>query len=165
MDHVRQGIVKRLIAAVIDGLILAVIGFVLGLVLAKAPYVAGVVGAATGLAYMGLEVVRGQTVGKMILKLRITDVTGQPATPAALLERYAVKNAASFVVLAAAITGLGFLGVFAMVIGLAVTASALMMLRPDRLAGHDIVAGTAVYGPTAMEFSMPTMPTATAKAV
>lgn len=155
MEQVRQGIGRRFIAAFIDAVILVVAGVVIGVVLHRLPYVMGVVSAAVGVAYMSLEIFRGQTVGKMVLKLKILSDEGTPATQAELLERFAVKNAASLVVLIGAITGLHFLSLLAGLIGLAVAAGALMMLRPDRLAFHDTLAGTAVYGPAEIEFVLP----------
>ncbi|MDB5324597.1 MAG: hypothetical protein JWM57_166, partial [Phycisphaerales bacterium] len=136
MELVRQNFVKRLIAAIIDGVILVVAGFVVGLALAKLPYVMGVVSAAIGVAYMSLEVIKAQTIGKMVLKLKITNADGSAASQAVLLKRFAIKNSASLIVLVGAIVGLPIIGMVAMLPGLAVLVGCFLVLRPDHLAGH-----------------------------
>src|SRR3954454_7287445 len=80
-DRGRVGIPSRLIADVIDGVIggilCGVISFVLTLILGIALgnigiAIARIVGLCVLLAYYGLEVLKAQSVGKMILKLMIT---------------------------------------------------------------------------------------------
>ena len=160
MQQVRQGILKRFVAAVLDAVVL--IGLCVGVSLALmfAPKIAAIASSLVALAYMATEIFFAQTPGKRVLGLTVTKPDGTPATREALIKRYAVKNASGFLSLAAAITGVMLLSVVGGVIGLAVFAAAFLMLRPDRLAGHDIVAGTAVYGSAdpKLTFTMPTLP-------
>ena len=160
MEQVRQGIVKRLVAAVIDGVVLVVLSVGIGLALMFAPKIAAIASSLVALAYMATELFFAQTPGKAVLGLKVTSPDGTPATQQALLKRYAVKNASGVFGLAAAITGLSLLSIAGGMIGLAVFAAAFLMLRPDRLAGHDIVAGTAVFGSAdpKLTFTMPTLP-------
>ena len=160
MEQVRQGILKRLVAAVIDAVVLIVLCVGVSVALMFVPRIAAIVSALVALAYMATELVFAQTPGKMVLGLTVTSPDGTPATREALIKRYAVKNASGFLSLAAAITTVMALSYVGGLIGLVVFAAAFLMLRPDRLAGHDIVAGTAVYGSAdpKLTFAVPSFP-------
>src|SRR4051812_12325021 len=91
--HVRVGIVHRFLAGLVDAIVLAVLTVVPNLVLSKvSPMLAGIVGGVLALAYYSLEVLKAQSVGKMVFKLKITKQDGSPATQDQLIKRYAFKQ-------------------------------------------------------------------------
>lgn len=149
----------RLVAALIDFIIAGVaawiVRFVVLLVLGTGvagAVISGLLGAAVVLGYFYLEVLKGQAIGKQIFKFQITSQDGSPASKEQLTKRYLVKMAGSIVgavgSLIAFIPIVGLLvGLLALVVWLAVLVFALMMLRENRLAYYDELAGTAVYGP------------------
>ena len=68
---------RRLVAIIVDGIILGVIGAIIGAVLSDAENLANALGIAVGLAYFTyLEGSTGQTLGKRLLGIRVEDVRG-----------------------------------------------------------------------------------------
>lgn len=159
MNQVRQGMPKRFLAGLIDFVILFAVGFVLGLVLHGAPRLLMIISPAVALCYMALEVIKAQSVGKMVMKLKITNQDGTDAPKDALMKRFAIKYAGNLITLVGGIVGLAVINYVGMLVGLAVLVGFFLMLRPDKLALHDILAKTAVFGPETAGVGFPvTMP-------
>ena len=156
METVRIGFVMRLVAALIDGVIAAVLVWVPSVVLGFVyPALGAIVGGLLAMAYYSLEVFRAQSVGKMILKYTITRQDGSPATRDQLVKRYAYKQLPQALMVVAAIPMLGFVTFLGGAAALAVVVGALMTLKPDKLALHDKLFGTAVYGPAKVSLTIP----------
>ena len=157
MENVRVGIGHRFLAGLVDGVIVFVLTFVPTLILSKvSPMLAGIVGGVLGLAYFSLEVLKAQSVGKMVFKVKITKQDGSPATRDQLVRRYAFKQVPQVLMIIAAIPFLHFVGIIAGLTAIAVLASSLFMLKPEKLAYHDQLFGTAVFGPAKIAFTVPT---------
>jgi uncharacterized RDD family membrane protein YckC len=155
--HTRVGIVHRLLAGIVDAIIVAVLTFLPTVILARvSPMLAGIVGGLLGLAYYSLEVIKAQSVGKMVFKLKITRQDGSPATQDQLVKRYAFKQVPQVLMIVAAIPFLHFVISIAGLAALAVLVCALFMLKPEKLAFYDQLFGTAVYGPEKVTFTVPT---------
>ena len=159
----RVGFGHRFGAVIIDGIILAVIGFALKSVLGlKDPTPEDFAGlgmgeimllsmknstASTliGVLYMSMEIFIRKTPGKMALGLIIADVSSNSPAMSALVIRYLFKQASSvFFLLAivlesAAFIWIGFALILVYIIG------AFFALGESKMALHDIVAKTAVY--------------------
>jgi len=157
----------RIVAAIIDGLIVGIAGgivrFIITMVLGvgyAGVMVSGIVGAAIVLGYFYLEVLKGQAIGKQIFKFQITAQDGTPATKEQLTKRYLIKMVPTIISVVGAIVS--FSAILAMLVnvvggiaGLALLVFALMMLRANKLAYYDELAGTAVYGPGTMQAGFP----------
>jgi uncharacterized RDD family membrane protein YckC len=156
--HVRIGFACRLLAAIVDGIILVVLTWVPKLVLTAilGPIVAAVVGIALGIAYFTLEIFKAQSVGKMIFKYRITRQDGSPAERDQLVKRFAFKQLPAVLAIVALVPMLGIVGYLSMLAAVAVLASALFTLKPEKLAYHDRLFGTAVFGPAKLSVTVPT---------
>jgi uncharacterized RDD family membrane protein YckC len=144
-DRVRIGFLMRFVAAVVDGLIawgLAIPALVLGVVL-------GAVVEA---------IVKGQSVGKMIFNYTITSQDGSPATREQLIKRYAYKYSPRMLAIVASLSvgwvsfGVSFIGIAAAV---GILIGTLMALKPEKLAFHDKLFKTAVFGPKDVTVSIP----------
>lgn len=83
------GVGTRFIALIIDGFILGIITWVIGLVLGNAN-TGGIFGFVIGVAYQWyfLTQQNGQTPGKKIMGIRVIKVTGQPLQGADAIIRY-----------------------------------------------------------------------------
>lgn len=79
----------RLIALIIDAIILGVIGFVVGLVVGSSN-TGGFVGFLIGVGYQWyfLTTQNGQTPGKKLMNIRVIKVNGEPLTGVDVLVRY-----------------------------------------------------------------------------
>ena len=107
-----------------------------------------IIGGLIGLAYWAMEIFRAQSLGKMILGMKIGSVTGAvPADTGSLATRYAVKNAGSILSLLGAITGVGLISLLGGVAALVVFVGCFFALGQNRQALQDMIAKTAVYGP------------------
>jgi uncharacterized RDD family membrane protein YckC len=166
---VRIGFGMRLVAALIDCAIMMGLMFalnatvlaVMGLSVASA-IVAGTVSCIAALALSSLEVFKAASVGKMLLKFRITMADGSDAPTEVLVKRWLIKQSPTLIALAAALTTLGFLNYIGMLAGLAIFVGCFMALQPDKLAYHDKLLGTAVHGPSTMQVGFPVMTQAAA---
>ena len=160
----RIGFGKRLLAAIIDGVIVGVGGSIAGSLFgglvgstmgqtgmeSQASIMAGV---AAGMiffvliacAYGLIEGFTGASPGKMILKIIIRNADGSQAETSTLLFRYALKNSSSIVSLVGFITGLAFLSWISNLLALAVLIGCFFVLAAARQAFHDMIAKTAVY--------------------
>ena len=150
--NVRQGFPKRFLAGLIDFVIVFVAMLVVGVLFRSAPRLLMILSPALVLCYMALEVVKAQSVGKMVMKLKITNQDGSDAPKDALMKRFAVKYAGSIIQLVGGIVGLYIISTLGMLAGLAVFIGFFLMFRPDKLALHDILAKTAVFGPETQAF-------------
>jgi len=124
--------VQRLVAYIVDGLIVGIaqviIGFILGAILpaSLASVVSGVIGLIIGIGYFAyLESSEKQaTIGKQLMKLKVTDIDGGRISMGTAILRYLAK------ILSALILMVGF----------------LMVLFTEKKQGlHDILAKTLVY--------------------
>src|SRR5690242_19731955 len=104
-ERVRVGFPMRLVAAVIDcviaGVANGIIALVIGLVIAG--WVGRICGLLVVMAYFAMEVVKAQSVGKMLFKFSITRQDGSPATQDQLIKRYAYKMAPTALMILAAL--------------------------------------------------------------
>ena len=139
--------------AVVAGVLVAVPTVVLSAVIS--PVVGGIVGGLLGLAYYSLEVVKGQSLGKMVFNFTITAQDGSPATRDQLVKRYAYKQIPQVLAIVAAVPFLFFVGFIGYAAALAILAGALMALQPEKLAFHDKLFRTAVFGPSNVTVSVP----------
>jgi uncharacterized RDD family membrane protein YckC len=98
-----------------------------------------------GAVYFLLEGLTGYTAGKLILGIRIANADGTAAPVTRLLGRFAIKNSNSILVLLAVITGVRALLSLGQVAGLIVFVGCFFALGVTRQALHDRIAGTAVY--------------------
>lgn len=97
------GFWRRTIAFIIDGLILGITGMVAGWLmfdtLAGMGAYARLAGFAVALSYFGIfnsRLVKGQTIGKMAMSLRVVAADGKPITVARSFARYAVLGVPFF---------------------------------------------------------------------
>jgi hypothetical protein len=94
-----------------------------------------------------LEIVKGQSPGKMLFKLKVAGETQAPPTMNQLLMRCAIKyGSAVFWIL----TGITLIRLFEWLSWATLTGavvSACLAFRPTLQAWHDQIAKTAVYGP------------------
>lgn len=181
---IRKGFGIRLGAILIDGVILFVLRWILLIPFApkinvtsatsleeivnqavkyaaRAALIMGVI----GIAYSLMEVFQAATPGKMALKLKITNADGTPAPRDRLVKRWAIKNCYLFAQLLFGITGIMLFNWIGTLAALFVLVSCLMALRDTRLALHDDLAGTAVFGPGVEQPAFPVMPVTTGAAV
>ena len=105
-----------------------------------------IVGPLLGLAYASLEIFLAQSLGKMLLKIKIMDEGGTPAPMGQLVTRYLVKYSASIIGLLVGLTGIAVLGWLQTLAGLAVFIGCFFVLGEKRQALHDMAAKTAVFG-------------------
>ena len=161
MERVRIGFGMRLAAAVIDGVVAGVLIWVPTLVLAKIhPSLGALVGGILAMAYFSLEVFKAQTVGKMLFQYRITAQDGSPATCDQLVKRWGYKQVPNAIgVVAAVLTMIvpapGFVSYVGVAAALAIVVGTLLTLKPEKLALHDRLFGTAVYGPAKVSLTVP----------
>jgi uncharacterized RDD family membrane protein YckC len=151
----------RFVAAIIDGIILAVVNFVLTLILGAILGVNGIYTAviisylATGvlglLYWSMLESGRGQaTLGKRVLRLKVTSMSGGRIDFATAATRSWVHWLAYFLLIVDVLVGLpsfagGNLGLLSGLVGLAALISAIMIaFTPMKQGFHDQIAKTLV---------------------
>jgi uncharacterized RDD family membrane protein YckC len=164
----RIGFGMRFVAALIDGIILLVARWILlkpfgytlptninssnmQQVLEQAIAAAqrmALVGGILGIAYTLMEVFLATTPGKMVLKQKIVSLGGTPAPMNALLLRWALKQSPTLLTLLFGLTGVGLINILVFPAAAFVLVSCLMTLRATKLALHDDIAKTCVYGPT-----------------
>ena len=148
----------RLVSAVIDGVALAILSFVpvTILTLIGFPRIGVILGGLLALAYFSPEVLKAQSLGKMIFKFVITRQDGTPAPQDLLIKRYLYKMTPQILSIASTLPFLGFLSYVSMLALLVVVVGTLLVFRPEKLTLHDQLLGTAVYGPLAPTFAIPT---------
>jgi len=156
-DRVRIGFLMRFVVALVDGVIAWGLVLVPALVLGVAlgPVMASIVGGALALAYFALEIVKGQSVGKMVFNYAITAQDGSPATRDQLVKRYAYKYGYRALLIVAAVPVLSWVSFIGFAAAVCVLAGTLVALKPEKLAFHDKLFRTAVFGPPNVTVSIP----------
>jgi uncharacterized RDD family membrane protein YckC len=149
----------RFVAAIIDGILLAVVNFILSFILLAvfglnivALILIYVITGALGLIYWAMmESGPGQaTLGKRILKLKVTNMSGGRIDFATALTRSWVHWLSYFVLVIDVLLGLPFflngnLGTLSGIVALAALASAIMIaFTPMKQGFHDQIAKTLV---------------------
>lgn len=97
------------------------------------------------LVYSLLEVLFSASLGKFILGLRIRTLTGAPASYRTLFWRYLLKNGTQVIGFLSVIVDSTGLAMISELWGIVFSAGCLLALGKERMALHDILAGTAVY--------------------
>jgi uncharacterized RDD family membrane protein YckC len=156
-DRVRIGFLMRFIVAIVDGLVAWALVLVPSIVLGAiiGPVTGSIAGGLLVLAYFALEIVKGQSVGKMVFNYTITAQDGSPATRDQLIKRYAYKYAPRILALVASFPFLSWVSFIGLAAALGVLIGTLMALKPEKLAFHDKLFKTAVFGPRDVTVSVP----------
>jgi uncharacterized RDD family membrane protein YckC len=156
-DRVRIGFLMRFVVAVVDGLLSGALMLVPWLAVGAVfgPVAASVAGGLVVLAYFALEIVKGQSVGKMVFNHTITAPDGSPATRDQLIKRYAYKYGYRALLIVAAVPLLSWVSFIGFAVGVGVLVGTLMALKPEKLAFHDKLFKTAVFGPPHVTVSIP----------
>jgi len=173
----RVGFGARLAAALIDIVIVAIVGFGagatiggmlgggLGRVLDGASGDAAAAGTAAGAAvgavlgaiaafggfvflYSLIEAFTGASPGKMVLGLKVGTAGGRRGWAALYVKRWAIKYSGTLLGLLGAVPGLHVLGLLAPPAGLAVFIGCFLVLGDKRQSLHDLGAATAVFRKT-----------------
>jgi uncharacterized RDD family membrane protein YckC len=126
-----------------------VLGAILG------PVTGSVAGGLLVLAYFALEIVKGQSLGKMVFNYTITAQDGSAATRDQLIKRYAYKFAPRILAVVASVPFLSWVSFIGLAAALGVLIGTLMALKPEKLAFHDKLFRTAVFGPRIVTVSIP----------
>ena len=152
----REGFGIRLGAALIDVAFVLIGSFIVTFATAMiaGAYVAGVVASLLGLGYTALEVLKGATPGKMLLKLQIRDESGNEASREQFIKRWAIKNVSSVLGLLTAVTTLAFFNWIGALAGLGIFVGCFMCLKPHKQAWHDTIAKTSVCRQAAAGFAV-----------
>ena len=117
------GFWMRLVASLIDGMILFVVGFVIGLLLSGSA-AANLLAILIGFTYtVGFWVAEGATPGKMAMGVKIVSSNGEPISGGQAIGRYFAQ------ILSALILGIGFL---------------MIAWTPKKQGLHDYMANTVV---------------------
>jgi uncharacterized RDD family membrane protein YckC len=154
----RVGFGTRLLAAIVDGIILLIIIVALSAVLgtgmsfstdpaanANMGLVAVLLMPLIVLAYYSLEIFKGQTPAKMLMKIIIRKEDGTPAPTNVLLTRWVIKNAGTLITLVGALTTLAILGTIGTLAGVVIFFGSFLALTAPKQTLHDKLAHTAVY--------------------
>ena len=170
----RIGFGRRLGAYMLDALVVTVVGVILGLLVGEqlAPILFGeqlaqfeelyshigskfvdilytTMEIASGTSIVGLSLIVmegafGQSYGKMILKIKNTNVDGSPASAQKLWIRALLKYGASLISLIAGIASLTFLGWIANLWGIVIFIGFFMVFADNKQTIHDMIAKTVV---------------------
>jgi uncharacterized RDD family membrane protein YckC len=151
-----SGFWRRLLAFILDGLLLGLVGFVLGLFwfdpLARLGGWGRLLGFCVALVYFGLlnsAIGGGQTFGKRVMKVRVVDRSGQPISPGRSFLRYTVLGAPYFlnhllIPPSVTMSPIGLLIVFILLGFGGAIVYLCIFNRGTRQSLHDLVAGTFV---------------------
>jgi hypothetical protein len=159
----RKGFGPRVLAAVIDAVIIlfffCVVNLMTGmgtrtvgpngaLVVTTGARVGAIVAALLALAYTSTEIFLAGSPGKLILKMKIGSETGVvPAPQDQLLRRWLIKSSGSLLNLLYAFTFIGLFWWVAFLAGMVIFVGCFFAMGANRQALHDVLAHTAVYGP------------------
>jgi uncharacterized RDD family membrane protein YckC len=102
-----------------------------------------------GLAMAAIEILRAQTPGKMLLKLKVQSETGAPADQAALIRRSALKYGVYVFYLVGGLLSMQFIVWIGFLVSLTFVGGSFMALGATKQALHDLLGKTAVFGPGA----------------
>ncbi|QOV88991.1 RDD family protein [Humisphaera borealis] len=100
-----------------------------------------------GLAIGAIEFLKGQTPGKMLLKLRVQGEAGTPATQQQMIRRCALKYGMWVFYLIGGLLSMQWLVHVGQVVWLVFFAGSFVALGGAKQALHDILGKTAVFGP------------------
>jgi uncharacterized RDD family membrane protein YckC len=169
----RVGFGTRLAAALIDVVVVGIVGFVAGAAIggmlggwvgsalgepggSGAP--SGAVGAAVGAVlgaiaafggfvflYSLIEAFTGASPGKMLLRIKVGTADGRRGSPALCVKRWAIKYSGTLLGLLGALPGLHVVGLLAPAAGLVIFVGCFLALGDKRQALHDLGAATAVF--------------------
>jgi uncharacterized RDD family membrane protein YckC len=169
----RVGFGTRLAAALIDVVVVGIVGFVAGAAIggmlggwvgsalgepggSGAP--SGAVGAAVGAVlgaiaafggfvflYSLIEAFTGASPGKMLLRIKVGTADGRRGSPALYVKRWAIKYSGTLLGLLGALPGLHVVGLLAPAAGLVIFVGCFLALGDKRQALHDLGAATAVF--------------------
>ena len=163
----RKGFGPRLLAAVIDGVILigffCIVGMMTGglgasrtvdasgaVVVTTGARVGAIIAALFVLGYTSTEIFLAGSPGKLILKMKIGSEAGAvPAPQDQLVKRWLIKSSGSLLNLLYAFTFVGLFWWLASLAGVVIFIGCFFALGANRQALHDVLAHTAVYGPAA----------------
>jgi uncharacterized RDD family membrane protein YckC len=152
MDRVGFG--PRFLAALIDGIAIVIVMWVLGMVLGIgiagfAPQagfsILAVIMGALPLAYTSTEIFMAASPGKKAMKLRIKNEDGTDASPAVLQKRWIIKMSGSVIGLIGTITTIAILSTVGSIVGLIIFIGCFMIFAAGNQALHDKIAKTAVF--------------------
>jgi uncharacterized RDD family membrane protein YckC len=161
----RVGFGPRLVASLIDLLIVGIVGFVAGAAIggmlgggiggalggaAAGAVIGAVLGAMAAFGgfvflYSLIEALTGASPGKMALGLKVGFEDGRQASVAVYARRWAIKYSGTLLGLLGAVPGFHVVGLLAPVAGLVVFVGCFLVLGDRRQALHDVAAKTAVF--------------------
>jgi uncharacterized RDD family membrane protein YckC len=141
----RQTFGIRLQAALVDLGILVVAWAILAVVFGTTGVAGRLIFGLAVLGYFATEIVKAQSPGKMVMKLKIAKEDGSPADQNVLFTRYALKMAANIVSLLSVLTAMALLNFLAGLIFLVLLVGCFMAMGDARQALHDTIAKTAVF--------------------
>lgn len=98
----------------------------------------------TGLILIVLEGSIGQSIGKLILKIKNTNVDGSPASPSKLWLRALLKYGASILSLIGGFTGLFFIGTIGSLWSFVIFIGFFFVFMDNKQTIHDMIAKTVV---------------------
>jgi uncharacterized RDD family membrane protein YckC len=169
----RVGFGTRFAAALIDLVVVGIVGFVAGAAIGGmmggwvgsglsepggSAASAGAVGAAVGAVlgamaafggfaflYSLIEAFTGASPGKMFLRIKVGTADGRRGSPALYVKRWAIKYSGTLLGLLGALPGLHVVGLLAPAAGLVIFVGCFLALGDKRQALHDLGAATAVF--------------------
>jgi uncharacterized RDD family membrane protein YckC len=97
-----------------------------------------------GLLYSLTEAFAGWSVGKLILRIRIVDESGQRGPTGKLVLRWAIKQSGNLLLLAGLFAASKLLYTAGQIVALGIFLGCFLVLSKSRQALHDKIAGTAV---------------------
>lgn len=135
----------RFVAALIDGIILGIVGGVLGLLLPSAVGALFTVVVSAGYFIYSFSQWNGQPIGARAVGVKVVDVNGGLLTPSAATIRWGAANISSIAIALAQLSGNSAAFALAALLGLLQLIGYLMMLgSPMKQTFHDRVAGSIV---------------------
>lgn len=158
----RKDLGIRLVAAIIDAVILTVVmtlvtSVTVGMLGRLSFLIAGLI----GLAYPCIELLKGQSPGKMILKLKVTAEDGSPPSRDQMIRRTMIRWSPTLIgslltIVAMVVPFVAMLGNLALVgLSIALLVMSLKTIKSTRQAFWDVQAKTAVMGPVAAGIAVP----------
>lgn len=154
----RVGFGFRLLAAILDGVILFVLIGILSAITGSGQEFdpqsfsfsdmskfMNPVQVIIALLYTSMEFLLGATPGKMILKMKIKGASGKNASLSVLLIRWIIKQSAYILSLLFILLNIQILLVLQSLAGLVVFIGCFFVLGKNKQAFHDMLAKTAVY--------------------
>lgn len=97
-----------------------------------------------GIILLILEGALGQSIGKMLLKIKNTDVYGNPASPQVLWTRALLKYGSSVIGIIGGMTGLTIISTLGSIWGLVIFVGFFLVFMDNRQTIHDMIAKTVV---------------------